>query len=461
MTAETLYQIPLLEDISDDELNWLINNSQQVHLHNGDYFMREGDVDVRFAIVLDGEMQVTRQLHGATSVIGTTPRGVICGQLNIMNGTASAQTIQAIMPTTLMVFDPDSFRAIFSSCPKTASRILRITAERMSMMLSQETQQEKMAALGKLSAGLAHELNNPAAAARRGAQSLKVALPALQTQTIALTSYNLSQDQMDVLANLQHSLTTRVSQPPTLNPLDRSDLEASLEGWLEDHQVSNGWEVAPVLVNAGFTLEELDELSERIGAEAAPYVITWLGQLLNTTELLDGVEQSTKRISDLVGAIKEYTYMDRAFVADEVDLQRGLETTLKVLNHKLKNINIVRDYDPTLPKIIGNGSELNQVWTNLIDNASYAMKDHGTLQIITRNENEFAMVEIADTGSGIPAEILPHIFDPFFTTKDVGAGTGLGLDTCYRIIQQHKATIDVQSEPGHTRFIIRIPVTAH
>jgi signal transduction histidine kinase len=161
-----------------------------------------------------------------------------------------------------------------------------------------------------------------------------------------------------------------------------------------------------------------------------------------------------------VVAIKEYTYMDRAPLAGDVDLQRGLETTLKVLNHKLKNINVVRDYDPTLPKITGNGSELNQVWTNLIDNACDAMNGRGTLQIITRNENTFAMVEITDDGNGIPPEVMPHIFEPFFTTKDVGAGTGIGLDTSYRIIQQHNGTMEVQSQPGRTRFIVRIPVEA-
>ncbi|MEO8397201.1 MAG: ATP-binding protein, partial [Chloroflexota bacterium] len=184
----------------------------------------------------------------------------------------------------------------------------------------------------------------------------------------------------------------------------------------------------------------------------------WLGHTLTVTELLDGVEQSTKRVSDLVGAIKEYTYMDRARVVGDVDLQHGLETTLKVLNHKLRNIQVIRDYDTTIPTVIGNGSDLNQVWTNLIDNASDAMKGQGTLQIITRNENEFAMIEITDSGAGIPPDVLPHIFSPFYTTKGVGAGTGLGLDISYRIIQQHKATIEVQSEPGRTRFIVRIPV---
>jgi signal transduction histidine kinase len=459
MTADALYQIPLFEGVSDEELAWLIANSQQLHLNTGDYFLKEDDADVRFSIVLEGEMQVTRQLYGAVAVLGTTPRGITCGQLNLLNGTPSEQTIQAIVPSTLMVFEPEAFRAIFSACPKVGSRILRIAAERMSMIMNQATQQQKLAALGKLSAGLAHELNNPAAAARRAAQSLRTALPVTQAETLALTDLNLPPDQTQTLAALQHSLMARVLQPPTLTPLERSDRQDAIGGWLEEHDIDNGWDIAPALVNAGFTLDELSDLADQVGAQAAPRVIAWLGNSLTVTELLDGVEQSTKRISDLVTAIKEYTYMDRAMIAEDVDLQRGLEITLRVLNHKLRNVTVIRDYDPTLPKISGYGSELNQVWTNLIDNAVDAMQGEGTLHVITRNENAFAMVEVSDTGSGIPAEILPRIFDPFFTTKDVGAGTGLGLDTCYRIIQQHGGTMEVQSQPGKTRFIVRIPVT--
>jgi signal transduction histidine kinase len=460
VVVDTLYQVPLFEGISEDELEWLIANSQLTHLNNGDYFIKERDTDVRFCVVLEGEMQVSRLVHGVVTVVGTTPRGVTCGQLNILNNTPSEQTIQAIMPTTLMVFEPDQFRGIFTASPKVGSNILRIAAERMAMFLSQETQQQKMAALGKLSAGLAHELNNPAAAARRGSQSLRDLLPALQMETIALNGCYFTREQTETLMRLQNSLIARVSNPPVLSPLDRRDREESIGSWLDELGIPNAWEIAPVMVGAGFTVDELSELAEQIGAQFAPQVIAWLSHILSVTELLDNVEQSTKRISDLVGAIKEYTYMDRARTVDNVDLQQGLETTLKVLNHKLKNIKVIRDYDATLPRITGNGSDLNQVWTNLIDNASDAMKGEGTLQIITRNENEFAMVEIADSGVGIPPEVLPHIFAPFFTTKGVGAGTGLGLDTSYRIIQQHNATIEVQSQPGHTRFIVRIPVVA-
>jgi len=460
MAMDALYQISLFEGISDDELNWLIANSQRVYLNNGEYFLKEGDLDVRFYIVLQGELQVSRGFRGIATVMGTTPRGITGGQLNILNDTPAEQTIQAIMPCELMVFKPDAFRAIFSTCPKVGSRILRIAAERMSMFLNYAKQHEKMVALGKLSAGLAHELNNPASAALRAAESLRTTLPSLQLETIALNGSDLTSDQTETLLNLQQSLLSRSSPSTILSPLDRSDREDAIGSWLEEKGISSGWEIAPVLVNEGFTLDELSDIFDQVGSQVAPRLITWLSHVLTAIEIINTVEQATKRISDLVVAVKEYTYMDRAPITGDVDLQRGLETTLKVLNHKLKHINIVRDYDSTLPRIVGNGSDLNQVWTNLIDNASDAMKGSGTLQIITRNENTFAMVEITDSGSGISPEAMPHIFEPFFTTKDVGAGLGLGLDTSYRIIQQHNATIDVQSQPGQTRFIVRIPVTA-
>ncbi|MFN8420156.1 MAG: Crp/Fnr family transcriptional regulator, partial [Anaerolineae bacterium] len=324
MAADTLYQIDLFEGISAEEMNWLLTNSRLLHLRNGEYFIKEGDPDVKFAVVLEGEMQVTRQIQGATTVLGTTPRGVCCGQLNLLNGTPAEQTIQAIMSCTLLVFEPDAFRGIFGACPRVGSRILRIAAERMAMFASQETQQQKMAALGKLSAGLAHELNNPAAAARRSAQLLQEALPALQIQTMTLNNYGFTREQMEMLKSLQQGLMSPLRYHSALSPLERSDLEEGMGSWLEEHEVANGWKIAAVLVNAGISVDDLAIMYDQVGADAVPAVITWMSHLVMAAELLDDVAQSSKRISDLVGAIKEYTYVDRAPMSDDVDLERGL-----------------------------------------------------------------------------------------------------------------------------------------
>jgi signal transduction histidine kinase len=458
MQTEELYQIPLFEGITDGEFQWLLDNSREVHLDKGEYFLREHDPETKFYIVLDGELQVSRIFNRETMVLGTTPRGIIGGELSILNDTPSEVTARTILPSTLLVFEPQAFRAIFSACPVVGGRILRIAAERMSSVAARVTQQEKMAALGKLSAGLAHELNNPASAARRSAQSLREALPALEEETIRLMALDLELGHIELLLNLQHELIGRVANPVMLDALERADREDEMGTWLDENGVERAFEIAPILVKAGVTCHELTNLTETVGQEAAPGVLGWLGHVAMAYEMLDSVEQTTRRISDLVGAIKEYTYMDRAQGQEEVDIHRGLDTTLKVLNHKLKRIEVIREYDPDLPKVPGSGSSLNQIWTNLIDNAIDAMKGEGTLHVITRNENPFAMVEIQDSGPGIPPDIMPHIFEPFFTTKGVGAGTGLGLDIVYRIIRQHSATIEVQSRPGETRFIVRLPV---
>jgi signal transduction histidine kinase len=243
--------------------------------------------------------------------------------------------------------------------------------------------------------------------------------------------------------------------------LEQSDREEVLGDWLETRRVASPWEVAATLVNARVTLAKLTTLTTALSDDRAAIILIWLCQSLTAASMLDDIEQSTARISDLVGAIKQYTYMDQAPL-QEVDLHQGLENTLKVLNHKLKRVQLIREYDPDLPLILARGGELNQVWTNLIDNAIDALNGEGEIRLITRAENQFVMIEVADNGPGIAPETLPRLFEPFFTTKGVGTGTGLGLDITYRIIQQHNGSIDVQSRPGHTRFIIRLPIgTTH
>ena len=450
-----IQNLPLFRDATDDELAWLVAHSTEVAIAPGDYFFREGEPARRFYVVIEGELQVTRTINGEKIVLGTTPRGIIGGELWLLRGTPVEAAAQAIVPTRLMVFDFNSFLGIFTHCPAVGVQILRIAAERMQGFASLVKQQEKMAALGKLAAGLAHELNNPAAAVRRSAATLRNTLTDWQTHTLQLAGLGLTTAQLDQILALLQTLQARSATLSSLSPLEQSDHEMAMDIWLSTQGVENSWEFAPTYVAAGVTIADLETLIAAVGV--MPPLLTWLCEWLTAHGLLAELEQGTSRIAELVSAIKSYTYMDQG-TWQTVDLHRDLENTLLVLKHKLRNVTVVRHYGDAVPPILARGGELNQVWTNLIDNAIDAMGAGGTLTILTRFENAFVMVEITDNGPGIPEQILPRIFEPFFTTKGVGQGTGLGLDISYRIVQQHHGTMEVHSKPGATRFIVRLPV---
>ncbi len=320
-------------------------------------------------------------------------------------------------------------------------------------------QSEKLATLGKLSAGMAHELNNPAAAVQRGAAQLQETFAHLQQTHLKLGELNLDPLQLDSLLALDALAQERAKLPADIESLQRSDREYEVETWLQEQGVEHAWEAAPTLVNLGYDCDALSTLVASFTHAQFCAVIEWLSDTHTIYSLLEEIGQGAGRISELVRALKDYTYLDQAPV-QTVDIHEGLDSTLIILRSKLKRgITVHREYDADLPQIQALGSELNQVWTNILDNAIGAVNGDGEITLRTRHDDEWVIVEIEDNGTGIPEEVLPHLFEPFFTTKQPGEGTGLGLNISHNIIvQKHQGRIEAHSRPGKTRFEIRLPL---
>ena len=450
-------QMTLFPKLPDEALEEIKQHGTEIQLNAGDVLFSEGDSNYNFHVVLEGEIQVTKLVGSETRVLAIHHRGDFMGELSMLTGSGSLASASAVAPSRILRIDIDTFKQIIAQCSPLADVILTAMAGRTKDVEAQLRQQEKMAALGKMSAGLAHELNNPGAAARRAASQLRLNFQ--NSQTLALQLNLLSKEQLKFLTEIQSQATEHAANPHKLDTLSQSDKEDEVTDWLEDHQVHNAWKLAPTLVNAGLDPLTLDTLADNIPADCLSNVLTWLEATLASYGLINEIEQSTNRISELVKAIKGYSYMDQAPL-QEIDVHEGIENTLLILNHRLKKGVIVhRQYDRTLPRINAYASELNQVWTNLIDNAIDAMDGLGDITISTYKQNSCIVIEIADTVKGIPLAIQSRIFEPFFTTKGVGKGTGLGLEITYRIVvNRHKGDIHFDSKPGETHFRVRLPV---
>jgi len=452
---EDLRRVGIFSDLPDDQLTWLAERMVDLRLAAGDVLARQGDPASFMTVIVEGEIQVQKEGDAGPLYIGAA--GQVAGALPYSRLARYPGTARAALPTRLLMLHRDLFPEMVQQMPLLAQRLVAIMSDRIRETAKLDLQREKMAALGKLSAGLAHELNNPAAAAQRASVGLREALETVREASLRLGRHSLSPEQRELIAGFEREAWHQRSGAAA-DPLAQSDREEAISAWLESRQVPDAWKVAPVLADSGVDVGKLEALAAGVGDRALGDVLKRSSSLLTVFKLTVEIETSTRRISDLVRAIKEYSYMDQAPLQD-ADVHQGIESTLTILGHWLKRgVTVVRDYDPSLPRVCAYGSELNQVWTNLIDNAIGAMHGEGEIRIRTARENDCVLVEIGDNGPGIPKEIQPRIFEPFFTTKPVGEGTGLGLDTVYRIVTRHHGDIRVESKPGDTRFRVRLPV---
>jgi signal transduction histidine kinase len=454
--VEQLRKIAVFSDLSQEDLLWFVSRCQELRISTGDIMMCEGDKPEFMIVMLEGEIRARAERGPANGPVFTMSSGEVSGMLPFSRLKVISVTGRAVVPSHYLAFHVSHFEEMFHRLPELVRRLVGLLADRVRNVTRQEQQHEKLAALGKLSAGLAHELNNPSAAARRSAAALRECLDRLRG---AARSTSIGPEDCALLAQREEEIRASLKPAQFKDELARADRQDAIQSWLESRNVADAWKLAPSLAEANLTDAHLESFAEAAGDSLGPE-LTRFATLLEMDRIAEELDHSSARISDLIKAVKEYSYMDQSPV-QEVDVEHSLETTLTIMNHKLKRgITVAREYAPNLPKVMANGSELNQVWTNLIDNAADAMKGTGTLTIRTARENDFVLVEIADNGPGIPAEVKSRIFDPFFTTKGVGEGTGLGLDIVNRIVKSARGQVNVISSPGDTRFQIRIPIQA-
>jgi signal transduction histidine kinase len=452
----------LFEKLTDDQLDILCREGHMETVEPGQVFT-EGDPATCLYVLVEGTVVTLRRVGGDDiEVARTSQRGVYSGAFTAYLGDrvpqVYANTMRVTEPSRFFVLSADCFAQIMNEwfpMPVHLLEGLFIGSQRTREAIGQR---ERLLALGSLTAGLTHELNNPAAAAVRATSSLRERVTAMRGKLRLLAGGKFPKANLEQIIELQQRAVEQVAKAPKLDALEASDREDELSDWLDGHDISDGWLIAPVFVQAGITTEWLDQVADAVDGEMLSHTLRWLNYTVETELLMNEIEDASTRISTLVGAAKQYSQLDRA-PFQVVDVHDLLSSTLLMLSAKLKGITISKQYDKSLPKIPAYAAELNQVWTNLIDNAAQAMGGAGTLTIRTSRDNGSVLVEIGDTGTGIPDEIKSRIFEPFFTTKPVGEGTGLGLDIAWRIVvKKHHGDLRVESVPGDTRFFVRLPL---
>ena len=456
-TLELLRQSPVFADLPDDQIDWFLSQSREVQLKTGGLYARQGDPADAMFVLLEGEFQWRGEFSGETFV-RDLKAGEVTGILPFSRMKNYMLSGRALSDARVLRFPASQFPELVHRMPELATRLVGLMSDRIREATRFEQQRDRLAGLGKLSAGLAHELNNPASAAKRATSQLRELLTRVRDASHELGRRELTASQRAEIEKVEISLMQADGHPA--DPLAVSDLEDQLDSLLRSHGQNDLWQLATDLARRNFKPEALEQLFAILDAGTARAALVRISTSVEIAGLLNEIESSTSRISDLVKAIKEYTFMDQAPVQN-VDIVKTLENTLTILNHKLKKgVSVERDYQKVPLLVNSFGSELSQVWTNVIDNAIDAMGGTGKLRVRTYRQDDCVVVEIGDNGPGIPPEVEPRIFEPFFTTKGVGEGTGLGLDTVQRIVRKHRGSIQVHSKPGDTRFQVWLPLAS-
>jgi signal transduction histidine kinase len=455
VTNSELLAVPVFAGLPDDQISWFISQSTELPLKAGEQYFRESDPADAMFVILEGQMQVRGEIGGETVVLLLNP-GAVTGVLPFSRMKQFTVGARALTDARVLRYPSSHFQELVQKMPELTQRLVGLMSDRIRETTRREQQRDRLVSLGKLSAGLAHELNNPASAAKRAAGQLRDVLKKIKDASHELGKRVLTPEQKSEIEKMEASFVQSNEVPP--DPLTASDLEEQIDSLLRSHGQTDMWQMAADLAHRNVKPEALESLFATLDAGTARAALVRIAASVEVATLLNEIESGTSRISDLVRAIKEYTYMDQTPLQN-VDIVKSLETTLTILNHKLKHgVAVKRDYQK-IPLLVNSfGSELNQVWTNIIDNAIDAMHGSGELRVRTYRDSDCVVVEIGDNGPGIPADVQPHIFEPFFTTKGVGEGTGLGLDTVLRIVKKHKGDIQVYSKPGETRFQVWLPL---
>jgi len=455
---QRLRDVEVLGSLSDDEVARLGTTGRQLLLAEGDFLFRQGEPAKAFHIVLDGQLETTREVGGEQVLMMSHGPGGYLGAMALITDTPYRGSTFAVTDSIVFELDGDDFRKLTFEHPPLLREFLPVFESVSGTVKGIERDREKLLAVGKLAAGLAHELNNPAAAASRGVATLRDYEQQRRDAFAAIVAASSAPERLAALVSLAAEATDAAGSVERLDPLAESDREQELVEVLERRGLEEGAEIASALGEAGLGREWVDRVAAGVGEEAVAPGLRFLAACAGTRVVLAELEEATTRISDLVAAVRNYTYLDRA-ERQSVGIHEGLETTLALLGHKLreKRVEIVRDLDPELPSVEASGSELNQVWTNLIDNAVDALDPGGRITLRTRRQGKRVSVEIADNGPGIPEDVQARVFDAFFTTKPVGQGTGLGLDIAQRIVVRNHGEVRLDSEPGGTRFQVLLP----